>query len=47
MISANRSDIAILNIKGVHYCCVIIRISKSAAVKLLQSSNLADENRVF
>ena len=30
----NLSDIAVLNIHGVNYCCIINRISKSAAINL-------------
>ena len=32
----NLNDIAILNIIGYDYCCIITRISKSEAIKLLQ-----------
>ena len=31
----NFSNIAILNIKGFDYCCIITEISKSEAIKLL------------
>ena len=31
------SDIAILKIKNVNYCCIIIGISKSEAINLLQN----------
>ena len=33
----NLNDIAISNIKGSDYCCIISRISKSEAMKLLQN----------
>ena len=36
MMSMNLSDIAILNIKGSDYHCIITGISKSEAVSLLQ-----------
>ena len=36
----NLSDIAILNINGVDYFCIITRISKGEAVKLLQTADL-------
>ena len=39
LMSANLSDIAILNISGVAYCCIITRISKSKAVNLLQKTD--------
>ena len=33
----NLSDIAILNIKGSDYCCIIVGISRREAVNLLQN----------
>ena len=36
----NLSDIAILNIHGVDYRCIIIRINKREAVNLLQKADL-------
>ena len=36
----NLSDIAILNIKGSDYCCVISLISKNEAINLLQNADL-------
>ena len=47
MISANLNDIATLNICGIDYRCVINRISKNDAVKLLQHANLTDERGVL
>ena len=41
MMSMNLSDIAILNIKGSNYYCIITGISKSKAIKLLQNIDLA------
>ena len=38
MIFVSPNDIGILNIYGVDYCCIINRISKSEAVKLLQNA---------
>ena len=35
MMSMNLSDIAILNIKGSDYCCIINLISKNEAINLL------------
>ena len=35
MMSINLSDVAILNIKGSDYCCIISLISKSKAINLL------------
>ena len=41
MMSMNLSNIAILNIKGSDYCCIIISlISKNEAIKLMQNANL-------
>ena len=40
MMSMNLSDIAILNIVGADYCCIISGISKSEAIKLIQNIDL-------
>ena len=40
MISMNLSDIAIININDVDYCCIINGTSKYEAVNLLQKANL-------
>ena len=42
--SSNLSDIAISNIKGSDYCCIISGISKSEAVKLLQNVDLTEKS---
>ena len=42
MMSVNLSDIAILNINGAAYCCIINGISKSEAINLLLESNLSE-----
>ena len=36
MMSVNLRDIAILNIKGSDYCCIISSVSKNEAINLLQ-----------
>ena len=36
----NRSNVAILNIRSVDYCCIIDGISKSEAVNLQQNAKL-------
>ena len=36
----NLSDIAILNIKGSDYHCIISRISKSEVINLIQNTDL-------
>ena len=41
MMFVNINDIAILNIQGVYYCCIISRISESEALNLLRN---AEEN---
>ena len=41
----NLSNIAILNIKGADYCCIISEISKSEAVNLLKKADLKEERR--
>ena len=40
MMYMDLSDIAILNIKGADYCCIISRISKSEAINLMQNIDL-------
>ena len=37
MLSVNISDIAIITIKNIVYCCIIHNISKSEAINLLKS----------
>ena len=44
MMSINLSDIAILNIKGSGYCCIISLISKNEAIKSLQNADLTKKN---
>ena len=40
MIFMNLNDIAILKIKNIYYCCIITRITKSEAIKLLKTIGL-------
>ena len=40
MMSMNLSDIAILNIKGSDYHCIISLISKNKAINLMQNADL-------
>ena len=42
MLCLSCSDIAIITVKGVDYCCIIHDISKSEAIHLLQNSVLDD-----
>ena len=44
MMSINLSDIAILNIKGSDYCCIISLISKNEATNLLQNADLTEKS---
>ena len=44
MMPLNLSDIANLNIKGSDYCCIISRISKSEAIKLMQNIDLTEKS---
>ena len=41
----NLSDIAILNIKGSDYCCIISLISKNEALNLMDIANLTKKKR--
>ena len=45
MLSVNISDIAIITIKNVDYCCIVHNISKSEAINLLKKSVF--EDRVY
>ena len=40
----NLSDIAILNIKGSNYCCIISGISKSEVIDLMQNIDLNEKS---
>ena len=41
--SVNLSDIAILNIHAIKYCCIIRGISKSENINLKQNINLTEK----
>ena len=45
MISMNFSDIAILNIKGSDYFCIISLISKNKTINLMQNADLTKKSR--
>ena len=45
MMSMTLSDIAILNIKGSGYCCIITVISKKKAINLMQNVDLTEKSR--
>ena len=40
----NLSDIAILNIKGTDYRCIINKISKKEAINLLQNADCTEKS---
>ena len=44
MMSMNLSDIAILNIKGSDYLCIISLISKNEAINLTQNAALTEKS---
>ena len=44
MMFLNPSDIALLNIQGVDYCCIINGISKTEGVHLLQNADLTKKS---
>ena len=44
MRSMNLSHIAILKFKNVSYCCIITGMSKSEAIKLIESIDLTEKN---
>ena len=46
MLSVNISDIAIVIIKNVGYCCIIHNISKSEAINLLTTFVLEDHGYI-
>ena len=42
LLTVNKSDIAIITVKKVDYCCIVHNISKSEATNLLKNSVLED-----
>ena len=44
MLSVDTSDIAIITIKNVDYCCIIHNISKSEAINLSKNSDFKDRS---
>ena len=47
MMSVNLSDIAILNIKGSNYCCIISGISKNEAINLMQNADFTKRSGIL
>ena len=46
-VSNNVSYIAILNIKGFDYSCIISGISKSEVIKLMQNTNFNEKSGIL
>ena len=44
MMSMNLSNIAVLNIEGPNYCCIISLINKNEAINLTQNANLTEKS---
>ena len=42
MMSMNLSNIAILKIHGIDYCCILSEISKNEAINLLRNADLTE-----
>ena len=47
MMSVNPSDIALLNIKGSEYCCIISLICQNDAINLLQNADLTEKRGII
>ena len=47
MVYFNLSDTAVLDIKGVDYCCIISDISKSEAINIMQNIDLTKKARTL
>ena len=45
MMSLDVSSIAILNIHGIDYRCIIVGITKSEAIKLLRNADICEKGR--
>ena len=43
MMSYNMNSIAILNLHGVEFCCIIVEISKSEAINLSRHVDLSEK----
>ena len=47
MMSMKLSNIAVLNIKGYFYCCIISLINKNEAINLTQNADLTQKSRTL
>ena len=45
--SMNLSDIAILNIRGSDFRCIISEVSKNEAINLMQNADLMEKGRTL
>ena len=45
--SISLSSVAILNMKGSDYCCIIRLISKNQAISLMKKADLTKESRAL
>ena len=44
MMSMNLSNIAVLNITGSNYCCIVSEIRKLEAINLMQNMDLTEKS---
>ena len=47
MLSINLSNIAVLNIEGANYHCIISGISKNETINLMQNIDLIEKSKIF
>ena len=47
MLSINLSNIAVLNIEGANYHCIISGISKNETINLMQNIDLIEKSKTF
>ena len=47
MMFMNLRDIAILNINGADYCCIISKISKSNTTNIVQNNDFTEKKRII
>ena len=47
MMSMNLSDIAVLNIKGSNYGCIISFISKNETINLMKNADLTENSKTL
>ena len=47
MMFMNLRDIAILNINGADYCCIVSKISKSNTTNIVQNNDFTEKKRII